>query len=258
MRVAVIFFGQPRNLRNPLSPWSHKRWLHGIDVDYFGHCWFSKELNTKYRVGDNVVSYTINSESIEILRKKYPRIILNIENPKEFTLDEIARIEDLNLKHLDEETLRLLPIFYSQFYSIDQALKLLDEKTRKTSYDLIILSRYDNFIAHLPNPRKVNSRKLNIKRKMKADSGFPDLIFMGDRDVIEGINVLPRFKILLEDQENTTPEKLKEKSFLMQFSQSQLVENNFEIQIIRDTAILKHLIYFIRVKMHVSRKRIFT
>lgn len=260
MRIAVIFFGQPRNLQNPLSSWSHKWWLRGNEVDYYGHCWFSKEPSTEYTVGENVLSSRIEPQAIEILRKKYPNIILKIEEPKIFRLSDYLpeNTEQLkkNLRMFGENELKLLPVYISQFYSIHQSLKLFDSYVNKKKYDFIVISRYDNFISYIPKPNRIVPDKLNLKKR--TNSGFPDLLFIGSRELINAIDVYPELKNLLGKVKTHTPEKLKEECFLSHFPQSRLNENFFEILAIRDSRIFIYVNYFIRVRLSKISKFIFS
>ena len=52
MKVALLLFGQPRNIDNPNSFNSHQKWIFDeYDVDTFCHVWWDKEVS-QYDVSD--------------------------------------------------------------------------------------------------------------------------------------------------------------------------------------------------------------
>ena len=52
MKIALLLFGQPRNLENPNSFKSHQEWIYDeYDVDTYCHAWWEKGVES-YDVSD--------------------------------------------------------------------------------------------------------------------------------------------------------------------------------------------------------------
>ena len=65
MKVALLLFGQPRNIDNPNSFNSHQKWIFDeYDVDTFCHAWWDEDVS-EYDVSDWV------GETMYHLRQPY-------------------------------------------------------------------------------------------------------------------------------------------------------------------------------------------
>ena len=249
LKVAVLFFGQPRNIQNRLSAFSHRFWLRKHDVDYFGHCWYD-ESSPSYSAGENAGLISIPQNAPQIIRNQYPNISLSIEKPIDFTND--TRISDYlrGMENSDQNSkLRsLLPIFLSQYYSISQAVGLVsDEAIPK--YDFVILSRYDNLLLKVPDLVELPINKL-IASNSRAY--FADLLFIGQLSHIKALNVLPRISQLLENEPDVSPEELKRAAFLQEFSTEDAELRYMNISLIREPSLLHNLLFIlkqIRIKL---------
>lgn len=257
MKIAIVFFGQPRNIQNRMASISHKFWARKLEVDFYGHCWFEPSGAKAYSGGEHARNFKISAKAPELLRKQYPSISLCIEEPK--TVEELMEKVDLDkdekVKILVENP--LLPVFISQFYSISQALNHFDMQSVGKEYDFIVLSRYDNFVALLPKAQVIETGKLTMKGN-SGNFGFPDLVFIGPRYLLEKINIYPVLGKYLKSGKRLTPELLKQEHFLTVSTESTLTHENFEILVVRDSKCFKYLSYFSRVRLkHYKIKYIF-
>lgn len=252
MRIAIVFFGQPRNIQNRISSISHKFWARKLEVDFYGHCWFETSGTKTYFGGEHAKKFKISTKAPELLRKQYPNIALNFEEPKTSAeLMSSLNLDD-NEKHRILTENPLLPVFISQFYSINKALKHFDTQSVGKKYDYIVLSRYDNFIASLPKARTIEKEKITLKAN-SGKLGFPDLLFIGSRNLLEGIDVYPELSRYLKSCKRITPELLKQEHFFSVKDENSLSHQNFEILVVRDSKFFKYLSYFLRVRLRLYK-----
>jgi hypothetical protein len=224
-------------------------------VDYYGHCWYEPSGLKKYTSGVNAQKFKINFDTPNLLKKQYPKIDLTFEEPR-------TSVELIELINLDETSIEkiilenpILPVFISQFYSIDQALRHFDHNSRDKEYDFVVLSRYDNFIALLPNYKRIQNDKLTVKQN-PGTNGFPDLVFIGTRQLLEGINVYPKLNDYLKPGKKITPELLKEEHFFSNSNEANLSFQDFELLVVRDSKLIKYLSYFVRVRLRLVRNKL--
>ena len=89
MKVALLLFGQPRNIDNPNSFNSHQKWIFDeYDVDTFCHAWWDKDVS-EYDVSDWVGEQCITSGNpIEIIESLYKPKSIKVEAPRTFKLSD--------------------------------------------------------------------------------------------------------------------------------------------------------------------------
>jgi hypothetical protein len=251
-RIAIVFFGQPRNIQNRISSVSHKFWGREYELDFYGHCWFDPTGLMGYSGGEHAKKFKINTQTSELLKNHYPGIDLNFEKPKSST--DLMALVNLNQSEKGNIILEnpLLPVFISQFYSINQALRHFDARSLDREYEFILLSRYDNFISFLPKAKNIEIEKLTVKQN-SSKNGFPDLVFIGSRCSLEGINVYPLLSKYLKQGKRITPELLKQEHFLSVSSEQSLSYRDFEVLVVRDSRFFKYLAYFLRVRLRLLK-----
>ena len=236
--VAVIFFGQPRFVENRLASYSHRLWLRGCDVEYFGHCWYS-EGSVSYSHGENVsTAVNISNNAPRMLKQQYRNIRLQIDEPMDdvFSFQAKKYLEERE----DHETIKnitKLPIFISQYYSIRESLKVFSE-TINRDYDFVVLSRYDNFIVRVPRPKSLAHEVIVVSDARKY---FADLLFIGNKTLIDALNVFPYIADLVRTEDDFAPEEFKRAAFFKRFNESQIRQVHMNIRVLRETSILKNL-----------------
>lgn len=239
LKVAVLFFGQPRNIQNRLSAISHRIWLRKHDVDYFGHCWYA-ENPSLFSGGLNVKKILIPHNAPKLLKKLYPGIQLFSEKPIDFSTESrIERYFPL-ANNVKSRYQHLLPVFTSQFFSIDRVLENFFKSGFK-EYDFVILSRYDNLILRIDDISKFPKNKLIVS---DSRSFFADLIFIGQKKHIQALNVYPDLSALLDTEDDFAPEELKRAAFFHKFQKVDVVSARFNVSIIRSPSAVTN-IYFL-------------
>ena len=150
MKVALLLFGQPRNVDNPNSFNSHQKWIFDeYDVDTFCHVWWDKDVS-EYDVSDWVGEQCIASGNpVEIIKSLYKPKSIKVEAPRTFKLsDSLYEKTRQRFGYGHPWSEKTLSNVSSHLYSIEAAARLIKNPD---DYDFIILSRYDNFIHNFPD-----------------------------------------------------------------------------------------------------------
>ena len=180
MKVALVFFGQPRFIHNQNPYKSNKEFiLDRYETDVYCHAWFSeKDSEYDYSCWSTLKECPIEKDSIDVINDLYKPKKLKVEEPRKFsfseeTLSELDRIsKKINKSHIF--TKDTYSNVLSQAYSIESALNLIDDPDQ---YDFIILSRYDNQIFDLPDLKSLENQHMYTSN---IHNRFPDmLVFFG-------------------------------------------------------------------------------
>ena len=145
-KVALLLFGQPRFLDNPMVVDSFAYLNSIFNIDVFCHTWWSEEENDyAFSEWTNMKKCPVNKNSINIIKEIYNPKDLVCESSKEFPLNQ--KINKFFKEKFPEDPFwdkRHSNNIQSQLYSIQAVSRLFDE--HKDSYDLVILDRYDTYL----------------------------------------------------------------------------------------------------------------
>jgi hypothetical protein len=242
MKIAVVVFGQPRYIQSSASYFSHKFWLFGNDVKYFGHVWFDETLKKQdtTRIGRFVPPH--NTE--DLIRTRYKGISLKIERPLNFVNQEL--MDFAGSRGLSKEDVRVLSNTFSQLYSIHQALNQLKESP--DDFDLVLLTRWDNFIYFLPPVFTIKRDKLTVAWSLglsnKEKYGVADLLMIGSKKLILKTDAYPAISELLPKIGRQSAELYKWQCFLKSGTFEDLSIRRIVVAMLRDTTLSWPLIHY--------------
>lgn len=244
--IAVILFGQPRFVESKIASRKLKYWARGAKVDFFGHCWFDNETEL-YDTAPwaNLGKIPMDKSAVDKISKQYPGIVLSVEKPINFDTKYFK--EKLNLKkgealrHTFIKEIDNLNNTASQFLSIHRAIQVFENFSQEKKYDIVIITRFDNFIWKMQRPVYFPKDKLTLSNH---HSGFPDLIFAGDIKFIRALDVWPNFNEIIKNERNLSAEYLKQKNFLKIFSNQHLNPIESDITILRSSK-LAYLFFYL-------------
>jgi hypothetical protein len=184
MKIACLYYGQPRFTANPYCYESHKKFIFDrYDTDIYAHLWWDDENQNQWDrshvSSDWEYSTWLQMENCpkdrdDLIRfvEKWKPSSLKTENPKEFSneklFSEIKNKFDSERFHRKNFHNQL-----SQLYSIEQVGKLLGD--HKSKYDFIITIRTDLNIWDYPNLEDLNPDKFYLS---SHSAHFPDLGFI--------------------------------------------------------------------------------
>lgn len=237
IRVAVLFFGQPRYVDSGLAALSHKFALRKYKVKYFGHTWFDPSnlvVETAAWTGSNWTE--ISPKAISSIKKHFRNIRLQVESPRVFSgtnLLKSVNIVDKPSAILKKE-IDNLPNILSQFYSLSKAFSGIEEELN--NFDFLIVSRFDNFIWRIPNLRKLDPQLISISNHHPK---FPDLIFLSKPNNLLFLNCFDDLDKICHNQRDLSAENIKLQS-LLRFHDPKIINPVYtDVAIIRNRGRLK-------------------
>jgi hypothetical protein len=264
MKIALVFFGQPRFIKHGLSSLSHKFFLRGQHYDVFGHCWFdsSAEFEVSPWTGIQNKSEMISPNTKAIIEKQFPNSNIVFESPRQFRHPDLQSIitqsDVTKQKKLDAEYQRLKTTpsqMYnnttSQLYSMHMALNQV--RKANLEYDILMLTRWDNFIVTGPKLGHINKKMLTVSNL--HNFGFPDLLFIGPQKLIYSLDAYPNIEYLYRQAPSMTCEHVKKLSFLDEYSLDTVLIKPLNVKIIRHSSkimffkeLLSHSYFFTYIK----------
>ena len=236
MKVALLFFGQPRYLDDDRAYNDYKRLiLDRYDTDVYIHTWFD-EAGGKYDVSTwaqmhGAKNAVILPDSIERLERMYNPKVLVHEKPQKFELPPECKAfvdEKFTDKHPEGHW---NPGNYSnimsQLKTIQRVAQLYEETGDK--HDIIVLARLDTWLENFPD----DPSKFYLPGHHNR---FPDVIHICGRrylgwmkNAFNDINNPRVFHNIWEP----SPEAFKGMAFLLRYRQSDLSPNPMNAHTIR-------------------------
>ena len=242
MKVALLFFGQPRFVDNPEIERVYKSSIiDKYDTDVFCHAWWKEgDAEFDYSSWSKINKCPIPPNALELIREKYQPLILVHDEPRHFELPQKVK------EFIDEKFTGKCPDgdhwnhknysnIMSQLWSIKTVSNIF-ETYRKSSevtekYDWVILARYDTVLINFPNLEEYNQNKFYLP---DHHSRFPDTIqFFGTKYLNWSKNAFDDIENVYEGIWEPSPEAFKMGSFLRRFSGNDLAPCSIDAECIR-------------------------
>jgi len=138
MRIACLVSGQPRHVDQGII--ELKKFMNGIDVDYFNHHWLDESEH-------GVVKYSANRSDMSVwfTEEKTSHVILNTLSPKKYEFEKQIRFEPKRNYETRSQTKQEPWAFMSMTYSRKRVFQLLESYVNESSnsYDFVCLTRTD-------------------------------------------------------------------------------------------------------------------
>ena len=215
-----------------MSAWTHKFWTFGHSVDWFGHVWHGIDglAQDTTRVG----GFISNLYTESIIRGRFPNISLEISKPQNF-----EHMISNELEHdLDAEDRRVLGNTISQLFSIHSVLNLI--KSSLVDYDLVILSRYDNFIYYLPPLSTISRKDLTVGWSLGLKNiesyGFPDLVIIGPMERIQDTDAFENLDELIQLIGRQSAEIYKYQNYKKRNSKESISVRRIKVAMLRSSS----------------------
>jgi len=233
MKVALLFFGQPRFIDNPEIERVYKESiLSRYDVDVFGHTWWEEKKDWakeyEYSTWSKIKQCPIPENALELICEKYNPLILMHDEPVRFELPPNA-LEWVDARYTDRHpeghwNHHNYSNIMSQLYSIKRVAEIFDAYRRapetNQSYEWIILARYDTILENFPNLEECDPSKFYLPGHHPR---FPDTIqFFGTKYLGWAKNAFDDVDNVYEGIWEPSPEAFKMGSFLRRYSHSDL------------------------------------
>lgn len=221
MKAALLLFGQPRFLDNPMVVDSFAYLNSIFNIDVFCHTWWS-EYEDEYSFSDwtNMEKCPVNKNAINIINEIYKPIEISYDSSVQFKTDKNINRFILDKfpddKFWDEKHSNNIQ---SQLFSIQKVSRLFEKY--KEDYDIVILDRYDTYLKHDQDISNINKDYFYLS---DIHPRFPDMVLMYGTKYLEwSSNVYDDFfdKNVYENIWKPRCEAFKAASFMKRFDINQ-------------------------------------
>ena len=210
MKIAVLFYGQPRFVKNESVISSHKLLEKAYDVDYFGHLWSSENsLSQHVSSWSNIKVNPFSKNDISFLKETYRFKNLVVEQPVDLTVCCMELIKKFQTKSEHAHNTRDISNIFSQLYSIEAAIDAFINSKGPVEYDYVVLSRTDNVILKFPNLNNIVTGNIYVSNHHPA---FPDTTIIADPKSLASLRSYSMLKEIIDSDYRLTgtPENVKQ------------------------------------------------
>lgn len=222
MKIAILYYGQPRYLDNPRPFDAYNRELFTkYNCTNFVHTWYGRDI--KEHEVSTWVGTSIQQDPNAVVKiiDMYSPVVLKVEIPRVFEIDPLMK------KHIEENfefnDLNVRNIM-SHLYSISEVSKLVREYQMERSefFDWFVLARTDMVIRGMPDFWKSDNSKLYLPNN---HSNFPDTIVAFGQKYLDWACNLYQSSLttkVLEGIREPTAESFKMQSFIQLHKETDL------------------------------------
>lgn len=235
MKIAALFFGQPRFIDNPhcYSSQSEKIFSQG-DVDVFAHLWEPDDSEYVVSTWGKKHSCPANRDDLQKFIEKYKPKIIEHEKQKDFFDPEYHEIVSKKFPFTNEKNTHAC---ISQLYSIEKCINLFEKYAE--DYDIVVLMRNDLCVWEFPRLSNLNSESFYLSSLFSKDH-FADLCYIFNPKYLKAFKSYTFFQ---ENRKNTAfidsilspgAEQIKRLSFLSHFSYEEIKQTPIPVRVVRD------------------------
>jgi hypothetical protein len=236
MKVALLFFGQPRFIENTQVLNTYKNIIQRYNADVFCHVWWEDSGRYDTSTCNNMNGCDISKNAIDIIKENYKPKIITVETPRKFVMPDDAK-QILDDKFTDKHTWwnhHTYGCLMSQMYSIQCVSREFEKYEAKTNkkYDWIILARFDALVKNLPSldHPKLPKDKFYISNH---HPNFPDLLFCyARRFCVWSSNVFNDMPSVCATIWEPSGEAFKSGSFYKRFTKKDMIAAHMQCDLI--------------------------
>lgn len=245
MKVALLFYGQARHIDNIFVYNSFKEnIINKYDADVFCHTWWSEDT-IQYEPGPRCCNnevFNVKENLMEELKTKYNPVILKSDKQIDFYKVPLGKkYIDMMMSHdkwgtqgfkwdsIEGRKPHNFFVVLSCLYSMEKVTRELETycKANNKEYDFVFISRYDNYIKHIPDLKTLSKDKFYVS---DIHPYWPDFMFLCGAKLIDSFKI---FSYLMSQMENNAEEfmnkldrnmgeHVKELAFYNSYSREQL------------------------------------
>jgi len=235
MKIALIYFGQPRWINNPhcYNTQREKIFSQG-EVDVFAHLWEPGKSDYAFSTWSNMHTCPSNKNDIEIFLEKWKPKSIKTEIDPGFSYEEGYKLI------ADRISMRDFNISLSHLYSLEKAIEVFEEHQQQSGavYDFVAFMRTDLCVWDFPNLSQIKKGFFYYSSLFHADH-FADLCYITDPLYVSGLKVYSKIMNphaeFLKNIGMPSAEQLKRNSFLSTFNSSVLKQIPILVRVVRDT-----------------------
>ena len=180
MKVALLFFGQPRFIENTQVLNAYKNLIQKYGADVFCHVWYDESGTYETSTWTTINGCAVAKNAIDVIKQNYKPKAISVEPSRKFIMPPPAK-QFIDAKFTNQREYwneHNYSCILSQLYSIQSVSRLFEqyENENDQKYDWILLMRYDCYVCGLP---ELNHPELPQDKFYISDHhpNFPDLIF---------------------------------------------------------------------------------
>ena len=241
MKIAAIFFGQPRFVNNYhcFKTQEAKIFSQG-DVDVFAHLWEPGETGYKFSSWARMYQCLSLNNDIEVFKEKWKPRVLVTEKERSFSTSHVFDLvkDQFCLTSGWELAEHNFNVMLSHFYSLEKSIEIFEKHVEETKdvYDFVIFLRTDLCIWDFPQLAELEKDYFYFS-SIFVEEFFPDKCFVTDPKYIKG---LKSYSFLL-DKENEDAlkeirgdaEHFKRETFLKHFTKNNYKQIPLPVRIVR-------------------------
>lgn len=238
MKVALLFFGQPRFIENTQVLNTYKNLIKRYDADVFCHVWWEDSGVFETATHSTLNGCAVSKNAIDIIKENYKPKVIDVEQSRKFSMPiQVKHFLDAKFtnrfEHWNE---RNYGCVLSQLYSIQSVSRLFEkyEKENNQKYDWIILARFDGLVKSMPILDDVRLPK-NKFYLSNHHMNFPDLLFCyARRFCVWSSNVFDDVDSIYQTIWEPSPEAFKSGSFYKRFTKKDMIAAHMQCDLIRN------------------------
>lgn len=243
MKIALIYFGQPRWINNPHCLETQQRNIFSQgDVDVFAHLWAYKAEDYSSSSWSNMPSCPSTPNDISTFIKNYNPVSYKTEIDPGFSSPEILYA----INHRTPETAayggivteRNFNICLSHLYSLEKAIEVFEYyvEQHKVEYDFVIFMRTDLCIWEFPKLNELQKGYFYFSSLFHSDH-FADLCYITDQRFVCGLKAYSYLtdpsQEIVKNLTMGNAEQIKRLTFLKQFNKEVLRQVPIPVRVVR-------------------------
>lgn len=232
MKVALLFFGQPRFLENKKTFQTHfDHILNKYDTDVFCHTWWSPGQNS-YDTSSwsHIDNCSSDKNSINKIVEMYNPKVTLFQESLIFNISEESAFMQAVKKH--DWSFKNRNNIFSHLYSFRKVGQLFEEfvQTTDKQYDFIVVSRLDAEIIRFPNLKVLDPNGFYLP---SHHDKFPDNLFVFSPKYIKFLDVLSNIEELAPNVWEPSAEAFKWENYKKNFNEPFVPHVNVYAEFVR-------------------------
>ncbi len=232
MKVALLFFGQPRFLENKKTFQTHcDKIINKYDTDVFCHTWWSLDQNT-YETSSwsRINNCAADKHSINKIVEMYKPKVTRFQESINFNISEESNYNKITKEY--EFAFNNRNNIMSHLYSLTKVGELLEDfiNTTGTKYDFVVVSRLDADVIRFPNLNELDPNNFYLPNHHER---FPDNLFVFGPEYINFCKIFPNIEELSTKVWEPSPEAFKWMNYNLYFKKPPVPHQDVYAEFVR-------------------------
>lgn len=239
MKIALIYFGQPRFVNNPNCYESQRDYIMSQgDCDVFAHLWAPSNDGYNFATWSGLSNEPAHESDINTFVQKWEPTKLIIEHNRDFSNESLYNAIQHKLPGGDTREYNF-NLCLSQLYSIEKAISLYENHVKETgdTYDFVIFMRTDLCVWAFPKLDTLEKSRFYFSDLFHQDH-FADLCYVTDPKYVSGLKCYSYLTDESLDIINRIPqgnaESIKKATFVRTFGNAPLKQAPLHVRVVRN------------------------